>query len=157
MPSNYSFIIPKLLAGMAYPGIINPIEDDLQQLLDDGIKSVVTLTEYPLPIELMNTKGFNYLHLPITDLTPPSLSQIAEFTEYVSMMHRQNIGVAVHCAAGMGRTGTMLACYLVFIGETAENAIESVRTIRPGSIETIDQEEIVYKYYKEITNNGRSQ
>ncbi len=155
MPSNYSFIIPRLLAGMACPGINYPITDELQQLREDGVGSIVTLTEYALEEDVLSNQGFEYLHLPIADFTPPSLAQIQTFTEFVSKMHQSNIGVAVHCAAGMGRTGTMLACYLVYIGESADNAIESVRTIRPGSIETQAQEDIIYKYFKENTKNGR--
>lgn len=155
MPSNYSFVIPKLLAGMACPGVIYPIEDDLEQLKEDGISAVVTLTEYSLPQNLLFEYGFEYLHLPIADFTPPTIAQINKFTSFVFKMNQENTGVAVHCAAGVGRTGTMLACYLVYLGETSENAIKQIRSIRPGSIETSAQEDIIHKYYKENTNNGR--
>jgi hypothetical protein len=47
----------------------------------------------------------------------------------------------VHCAAGMGRTGTVLACYLVkYQKYSAKDAIEKVRTERPGSIQSEVQE-----------------
>ena len=52
----------------------------------------------------------------------------------------------VHCDAGIGRTGTMLACYLVSKGYNAEKAIEEVRIKRPGSIETVKQEEVIVKF-----------
>ena len=155
MPYNFSFIIPELLAGMACPGVMSPLVQDLQELQENGISSIVTLTEYPLPHELLEAAGFDYLHLPIIDLTPPTMQQIYTFNEYIADKHQAKRGVAVHCAAGMGRTGTMLACYLVYIGETAEDAIDSIRTIRPGSIETSDQEEIIYRFYKENAQNGR--
>ncbi len=154
MPNNYSFVIPNLLAGMAYPGITRPIEAELQALKQDGITAVVTLTESSLPKKILEEHGFNYLHLPIVDFTPPTLDQIEKFTSFVSMNHKENKGVAVHCAAGIGRTGTMLACYLVYIGETPEQAIDSIRSIRPGSIETTEQEDIIYMYYKEAAYNG---
>ncbi len=155
MLNNYSFIIPDLLAGMACPGVYAPLEEDLDQLKRDGISSIITLTEYSLPSAIIHDAGFFYLHLPIADFTPPTLEQINNFTGYVAAMHRQHKGVAVHCAAGMGRTGTMLACYLVYVGQTAENAINLIRRIRPGSIETTAQEEVVYQFYKENSANGR--
>ena len=67
-------------------------------------------------------------------------------------------GVVVHCLGGHGRTGTMLACYLVrFLGVSGEEAIEEIRRMRPGSVETVEQEETIKKYAdavaKELVSN----
>jgi len=49
--------------------------------------------------------------------------------------------VLVHCAAGKGRTGTVLAAYLILKdGISAEEAIRRVRSLRPGSIEPNQEE-----------------
>jgi atypical dual specificity phosphatase len=55
----------------------------------------------------------------------------------------------VHCAAGKGRTGSVLAAYLVKKqGVTAEEAIEKIRSMRPGSIQSVVQETAVSMYEK---------
>jgi hypothetical protein len=45
---------------------------------------------------------------------------------------------AVHCGGGLGRTGTVLACYLLEIDEGLgpEEAVRRVRALRPGSVQT---------------------
>lgn len=58
-------------------------------------------------------------------------------------------GVAVHCMHGHGRTGTMLACYLVKkLKISGIDAIKQIRAMRPGSIETHDQEKAVMQFYQ---------
>ena len=54
--------------------------------------------------------------------------------------------IAVHCEAGLGRTGTIIAAFLTTCGLHAEEAIDSIRKFRPGSVETEEQEAIIYKY-----------
>lgn len=46
--------------------------------------------------------------------------------------------IAVHCHAGLGRTGLTIACFLVACGEAASaaQAVEMVRAARPGSLQT---------------------
>ena len=54
--------------------------------------------------------------------------------------------VGVHCTAGLGRSGTMAAAYLVAHGASSNEAIATVRELRPGSIETPEQEDAVRMY-----------
>lgn len=57
--------------------------------------------------------------------------------------------VLIHCRAGWGRTGTILAIYLMeFYDKTAREAIQEVRNLRPWSIETTEQEMAVLNYNK---------
>jgi protein-tyrosine phosphatase len=54
--------------------------------------------------------------------------------------------VLVHCAAGLGRTGTLAALLLVEGGLEPEAAIARVRQARPGTLETADQEAFVRRW-----------
>ena len=57
--------------------------------------------------------------------------------------------VLIHCRAGWGRTGTILAIYLMeFYDKTAREAIQEVRNLRPWNIETTEQEMAVLNYNK---------
>jgi atypical dual specificity phosphatase len=56
----------------------------------------------------------------------------------------------VHCSGGRGRTGAILAAYLIKKGNVlgAEQAIDKLRKIRAKSIQSKDQEDIVFSYEK---------
>jgi atypical dual specificity phosphatase len=59
----------------------------------------------------------------------------------------------VHCAAGMGRAGTILACYLVkYQKYSGKDAIKKIRTERPGSIQSETQELAITFYQKHVGN-----
>ena len=146
MASNFSFVIEKFLAGMERPGSHAPLQEDLEFLKVQGISGIVSLTESPLEHTLIEAFGFRYLHLPVADFTPPTLEQVRRFIAFLEEFEAANRAVVVHCAAGQGRTGTLLACALVHKGHTAAEAIEQLRTVRPHSIETAEQERMVQDF-----------
>lgn len=57
----------------------------------------------------------------------------------------------MHCLLGHGRTGTLLACYLVKARAlSGAAAIREIRRLRPGSIETREQEEAVIQFHQHL-------
>lgn len=155
LKKNFSFVVPKRLAGMRFPGRNYDLPEDLEFLQEQGISAIVTLTEERLNKNILEQYGMEWTHIPIPDFHPPELSQILELVEFIDKMNEQGKGVAVHCHAGIGRTGTMLACYLVRLGRTPEQAIYEVRDLRPGSIETSEQEEAIYNYARFLDENKK--
>ena len=138
-PRNFSFVVEGVLAGLA-----RPRHDDIAALPSHGIAGLVSLTESPLDRDAVTRGGLEYLHLPVRDFGAPSMEMVETFIKFVRRIHAERGGAAaVHCGSGMGRTGTMLACFLVSEGRGAEEAIAEVRRLRPGSIETDGQESVI--------------
>lgn len=146
LPPNFSFIWKKHLAGSAYPGRGGELMENLQGLRGAGIEAILSLTEDPLDFAPIRESNFAYAHIPIDDFTAPSPTQIDEAVDFIQQQVDEGHGVLVHCQAGIGRTGTLLACYLVSQGINAKEAIQTVRDRRPMSLEVYSQEYAVYQY-----------
>jgi len=149
---GFSWIIENKLAGSGCPGYRADLDDDLQFLRENGIGAIVSLTENAIGSNAI-AEDFNYLHLPVEDFTAPAISQIEKFVSYVEQMNNRGVRVVVHCLAGLGRTGTMLAAYLVYTGKNPKDAIQEIRTKRPGSIIPC-QEESIFNYAKKLNDEG---
>jgi atypical dual specificity phosphatase len=140
--NGFSWVIEGEIAGMASPA---GRDDALWPwLAEQGVGLVVSLTSYPPDGDLLARHGIELLHIPVADFTPPSAEDVDTFLEHTRFQRHEGKAIVVHCGAGRGRTGTMIACYLVDQGRSAEQAIAIVRKKRPGSIETREQEEAVY-------------
>ena len=63
------------------------------------------------------------------------------------------MAVGVHCTAGLGHAGVILACYFITQDMSAKNAIARVRRLRPGSIETDEQADAIEAYARRLREN----
>ena len=151
---NFSWLLPGQLAGAGQlggwgykaDGCQAQLAEDLDWLANQGIRALVSLTEEPLYEETIRSRAMSYLHLPVEDMHIPNLAGVSAFVGFVDQALGETRPVVVHCRAGLGRTGTMLACYLVHKGGDAQAALAEVRSKRPGSVETLGQEHLVREY-----------
>lgn len=139
---NFSWLIENRLAGVSYPRS----EDALALLRKLGVRALLSVHEESLPSNLLTKYGLQAAQIAVADFTPPTIEQIEQAMTIIADFLTRDLPVAVHCGAGIGRTGTMLACYLISQGSTANEAIEQVRAKRPGSIETSEQKAAIYGY-----------
>jgi hypothetical protein len=144
-----------VIAGMPMPllhperreqmgGALDAFNDDLPLLHRAGIGAVVSLLNIPSDAAVYRSAGFGFLLMPIPDGAAPSVSQFLGFLRFVEEQRELQRKIAAHCAAGLGRTGTVLAGYLIANGASPEAAIKSIRAVRRGAIETSEQVRFLY-------------
>jgi atypical dual specificity phosphatase len=144
-PDNFSWLIKNKLAGSAIPTSI----DEVQWIIDQGVKSIVTIREEPLDDNWV--KNINYLHIMSNDMGVPEFNDLVYAVDFIHKRITNNEPVMVHCLAGLGRTGTILACYLVkYQNMPADKAIQKIREERSGSIQSYPQEEIIFQFAKSL-------
>ncbi len=142
-PANFSWVIEGKLAGSARP----ESEEQLRRLKEEGVQAIVCLNmERPLDEQQVRGLGFEYLFIPVRDFTAPRLEDIGHFVSFTDGMLRESKPVVVCCGAGIGRTGTMLAAYLVSMCLSPDEALERVREKRGMGVESTAQREAVYEF-----------
>lgn len=150
MPApGFTWIDKPHLAALAMPETV----EDLAWLRRNGVELLVSLTEYPVPRQWVNDAGLLVVPVPVPDMEPPTDRQLDHILDTIRKANASGMGVAVHCAAGLGRTGTVLAAYFVSRGLSPREALEKVRELRPGSVETTEQERAVEAYARRMTGN----
>ena len=152
---NFSWVQDEQLAGLAQPGLVHALDQDLTFLQAQGLRLLVSLTEEPTSEDALQAHGIALLHLPVVDFTPPGLGQMNQFARRTEAALAASQPVGVHCTAGKGRTGTMLASWLVWQGMEGAEAIQEIRRLRPGSIETPEQEAAVLAFARSMRGRKR--
>ncbi|MHA1167996.1 MAG: phosphatase domain-containing protein [Candidatus Hodarchaeales archaeon] len=143
---NYDWVIEKSVLASSLPTTVY----DVQELHNLGIKTIISLCDGSAVHDVIvnSSTGMNHLVIEIPDFSIPDEYQTSEFLEF--MNNSPDLPVAIHCFAGIGRTGTLIALYLIRSRNMgAKEAIRYVRSKRPGAIESRKQEIFLYKQARE--------
>lgn len=160
---NFYWLFEGSIAGSARPGgeigrhstvpagmtLAQSLDDDLDWLKRAGIRAILSLTEEALLSEPLLRAEIASLHLPIPDQTAPTPQEFLTALDFIDQQCIARRGVLVHCRIGEGRTGSILAAYLIRQGASFEQALARIRAIRPGAISSPAQEAALAVFARE--------
>lgn len=146
---NFSWLVEGEVAGHSAPASV----DDLAYLKGKGIRALVRMEEehkVRVTPEEVREQGLSDCYQPVADFTAPTPRQIDWMIRFIEDNVAGGKPVGVSCHAGIGRTGTILACYLVKKGRSAEEAMQEVAIKRRAAVETEDQKQAVRDYARRM-------
>lgn len=146
-PNGFVWLQKGRLAGTPRPGVVNATEYDLDALQRVGVTRLLTLLEAPLDCnDLLAERGMQALHVPIDDMAAPTHDQALAICRQIDQWLVDGEVVAVHCLAGHGRTGTVLAAWRIWRGDSALDAVEGVRRLEQRWIQSREQVEFLESF-----------
>ncbi len=145
-PGFFTWVEDRVLSASSLPSS----ERQVAWLARSGTRTIITLTEDPLPREWLERTGIKGIHIPMSDHLAPDINELKEAVALINSELRSGRTVHVHCLAGIGRTGTVLAVFLKESkGVSIREAIALLRSKRPGSVE-FQQERFLLEHENDL-------
>jgi atypical dual specificity phosphatase len=155
-PRGFLWLYKNRLAGTPQPGVFLDIDHDLRALRCVGVTVLVSLTETPIETAALSAHDLRALWFPIPDREPPTADQAGEICRTLDELLARGDVIAVHCHAGLGRTGTVLAAYLIWKGASALDAVEGARRIEARWIQSESQAQFLEDFARSVTCRSHS-
>jgi protein-tyrosine phosphatase len=129
--------------------------DDIERLQQQGIQAVVNLcAERQDDVQRLAAANMAYLWLPVLDTRAPSLEQIEQAIQWMQHQRQCNRAIYVHCAAGVGRSAMLLACWYVYHQRlSAMDALHLIKSKHPQSSLTRRQTHQLYRFAQSLHHN----
>jgi len=148
-PTGFAWLIPGQLAGTPWPGLVHPADYDLSLLQGVGVTRLVSLTDRPFDAHRAAARGMAVSHEAVIDMQPPSAEQALRLCRCLDEWLDRDEVVALHCHAGLGRTGTLLAAYWIWrhAGRLdGDRALREVRQRHPGWVQSASQIDFLNRF-----------
>ncbi len=130
-PRGFYWLLLGQLAGTPLPGLVGDLSHDLLALKQCHIRQLISLSPQSVDPELLAQHGICALHLAGTAGELPTPAQLRMLVRAMARMIERGQGVAVHCVSGNGRTGLLLAAYLMHQGLDVDAALAQVQASNP--------------------------
>jgi len=107
--------------------------DDIERLQRQGIGAVMNLcAERQDDLYRLAEARMEYLWLPVIDTCAPTFEQIFHGMQWIERQLRAGRSMYIHCAAGIGRSATMLACWYIYSrGMSVHEALRFLKARHP--------------------------
>ncbi|SDR45510.1 dual specificity protein phosphatase family protein [Pseudovibrio sp. Tun.PSC04-5.I4] len=135
------------------------LDEDMQYYRSIGVDLVMSMLEHTEAIELSlqnesricSENRMDFLNFPIPDRGLPERQGFKEIVTHVSKRLKQHEGVAIHCRAGIGRSGLLACCVMAGFVGSAQAAIEIVSGARGVQVpDTSEQRAFIESVVSEL-------
>lgn len=114
-----------------------PDDDAYRALAGAGVTTIVDLRaerDVHVPVALLDELGLVRRSIPVRDGQAPTAAQVTEALDAIAAAEGP---VYVHCGAGVGRTGAMVAAYAVTRGQAPAALMRANLAVGPPSLEQL--------------------
>lgn len=138
IPDSYWVVPGRLLAG-EYPGARSPssARGKLRRLRWSGVDLLLDLTEpaenHLVPYAPWVPEGIEHRRLPVVDAGVPAVATMETILDTIDGAIERGRTVYVHCFGGIGRTGTVVGCWMVRHGAAGDEALQRISALRQGT------------------------
>lgn len=118
------------------PGVLNePFKKVLNYFMSSNVQLVVRLNSHLYDANEFTKRNIQHIDMIFEDGTCPTLDYVRKFIGAAECVINKGGKIAVHCKAGLGRTGCLIGAHLIYThGFTANECIAYMRMIRPGMV-----------------------
>ncbi|HLO95820.1 MAG TPA: ATP-binding cassette domain-containing protein [Burkholderiaceae bacterium] len=156
-PSGFAWLIEGRLAGTPWPGLFHPAAYDLGLLQALGVTRLISLTGQAYAPQVAAQHGIRTGCVSIEDMQAPSIDLALQLCLGIEAWLEAGEVVTLHCHAGLGRTGTMLAAYCLWRHDgrmSGAQALSQVRRCHAGWVQSDAQINFLHEFARVVANRA---